>query len=783
LANLNSEPNAARGGDGDADKPRGPSGEPGAGSGGNAAAGGHWNPSQGVLLLLVAVGLAALFKHFGLGGMISLGIVAVGLGLVIFIHELGHFAVAKWCDVHVEVFSIGFGPAIPGCSFVRGETLYKIAWFPLGGYVKMVGEGTDSDEDDDDPRSFKNKSVWQRMAIISAGVIMNVILGFVCFIFVYETHGVERQPAEVGLVDSGGPIWRAPIPTGAVIDRVGGTASPFFEDLRYEVTTSSKGELLQFEYHLPGGKPQTVKIEPRRDKDELWPVIGLAAPLEPKLIDRSHLSSDLRDVLHAPVKLHSAAAAAEPGFQFGDRITATTDPDEPDHLKPLPIDPRDPERKKLDYFEFLRRMKVLEGKPIVLEVSRKGSDGAETQVSIHVAPAYQYTFGFTPRLGQVLAIRHGSPAERAGVQPRDLPQTEGDLIKEVEVTEKDGRKTRWVTSLKKDLAANVTQKLLDPIHLAHDLEEWAARTPGSRKTVSLHILRQVRHEGRKEIAPIQLEWEDRWRFDQEVPYTPQSPMAIPELGLAYQVESVVDSVQENSPANAAGLQRDDVIKAIRFQEAGKNRGDSVPGKWVEVESDQWANIAWVIHATGPLKEIVESIDLRVERGGEVVECHLDGQPDLTWPVEDRGLLLQQDTRLQKANNLLQALSLGIRSTYRSIVGIYLNLKAMLVGRISPKAGAGPITIATMAYDVANQSIYSFILFLGMISINLAVINFLPIPILDGGHMVFLIWEKIRGVPASESARAIATYAGLLVIVALMVFYFWLDITRLVTHKF
>ena len=65
----------------------------------------------------------------------------LGLGLVIFIHELGHFLAAKACDVHVETFSIGFGKAIPGCQFRRGETLYKIGWIPLGGYVKMVGEG------------------------------------------------------------------------------------------------------------------------------------------------------------------------------------------------------------------------------------------------------------------------------------------------------------------------------------------------------------------------------------------------------------------------------------------------------------------------------------------------------------------------------------------------------------------------------------------------------------------------------------------------------------------
>src|SRR5207302_5302805 len=137
------------------------------------------------LFILLAVVLFLTIKF----NPLSILMVVVGLGMVIFIHELGHFLVAKWCDVHVETFSIGFGPALPGCSFRWGETTYMIALFPLGGYVKMVGEGAESEEDENDPRSFKNKSVGQRMAIISAGVTMNLIFGFACFVFVYMTHG------------------------------------------------------------------------------------------------------------------------------------------------------------------------------------------------------------------------------------------------------------------------------------------------------------------------------------------------------------------------------------------------------------------------------------------------------------------------------------------------------------------------------------------------------------------------------------------------------------------
>src|SRR5437870_4400052 len=128
----------------------------------------------GLLILWIAYSLAVGKLDFST--LLGFAEVGVGLGFVIFFHELGHFLVAKWCDVHVQTFSIGFGPALPGCSFQWSETTYKLALFPLGGYVQMVGQvdgHEESDGGEDDPRSYKNKSVGQRMAIISAGVVMN----------------------------------------------------------------------------------------------------------------------------------------------------------------------------------------------------------------------------------------------------------------------------------------------------------------------------------------------------------------------------------------------------------------------------------------------------------------------------------------------------------------------------------------------------------------------------------------------------------------------------------
>src|SRR5207237_2444121 len=100
--------------------------------------------------------------------------------------------------------------------------------------------------------------------------------------------------------------------------------------------------------------------------------------------------------------------------------------------------------------------------------------------------------------------------------------------------------------------------------------------------------------------------------------------------------------------------------------------------------------------------------------------------------------------------------------------IYLSLRSMMTSRISPKQIGGPIEIAKQAFAAA-EDIWVFLLFMGMISVNLAVVNFLPIPLLDGGHMVFLIYEKLRGRPASEQVRTIAAYIGLALLLALMIY--------------
>ena len=93
-------------------------------------------------------------------------------GLVIFIHELGHFISAKACGVRVNEFALGMGPKL--FSFQKGETKYALRLLPIGGYVQMEGEDSDSN----DERAFFRKPAWKRIIIVAAGAFMNLVLGF-----------------------------------------------------------------------------------------------------------------------------------------------------------------------------------------------------------------------------------------------------------------------------------------------------------------------------------------------------------------------------------------------------------------------------------------------------------------------------------------------------------------------------------------------------------------------------------------------------------------------------
>ncbi len=166
------------------------------------------------------------------------------LGIMILIHELGHFLAAKYFGIRVDVFSFGFGPRLFG--FKHGDTDYRVCALPLGGYVKMAGEQT-SDETTGNEDEFQSKPRWQRFIVAIMGPAMNVFLAVFLltglYMYRYERPAYQEGPAVIGWVDEDTPAAAAGIEPGDVITEINGQQDPSWQDIEILVVSNPDQEL------------------------------------------------------------------------------------------------------------------------------------------------------------------------------------------------------------------------------------------------------------------------------------------------------------------------------------------------------------------------------------------------------------------------------------------------------------------------------------------------------------------------------------------------------------
>lgn len=156
----------------------------------------------------------------------------VALGILVFVHEFGHFLVAKRSGVKVERFSLGFPPKMIGKKI--GDTEYCISWIPLGGYVKMAGENPDEEKEKWEPFEFLGKPAWQRGLIIVAGPVMNLLLAVVLFwgvVFFSGKEIVHYEKTTIGIVGKGTPAEKAGLKSGDQVISVNGVEVKNFNDM------------------------------------------------------------------------------------------------------------------------------------------------------------------------------------------------------------------------------------------------------------------------------------------------------------------------------------------------------------------------------------------------------------------------------------------------------------------------------------------------------------------------------------------------------------------------
>src|SRR6516165_6968504 len=183
-------------------------------------------------------------EAFALAAVRNIGWVAVVLGIMILVHEFGHFAAAKFFGVRVDVFSIGFGKRLAG--FRRGDTDYRISALPLGGYVKMAGENP-LESRSGAPEEFMSHPRWQRFVIAIAGPAMNIILAVALLTGVFMVHYEHPvfldEPAVIGWVLENSPAAKAGIEQGDRITRIDGVQNPTWEDVTLKMMVNSRQPL------------------------------------------------------------------------------------------------------------------------------------------------------------------------------------------------------------------------------------------------------------------------------------------------------------------------------------------------------------------------------------------------------------------------------------------------------------------------------------------------------------------------------------------------------------
>jgi len=195
----------------------------------------------------------------------SVAAFAVVLGVLVFIHEFGHYAAARLLGVHVEAFSIGFGRALAGWTD-RAGTHWKLGWLPLGGYVKLHGQERPENVPEEERlawragQTFQEKAVWRRIVIVAAGPLANFLLAAVLFAVLFATAGQPVASPVVGEVMSASAAERAGLLKGDKIDIVDGEQVRRFEDIQ-RIIVARPGVAIPIILER-GGETMTVTAEP-----------------------------------------------------------------------------------------------------------------------------------------------------------------------------------------------------------------------------------------------------------------------------------------------------------------------------------------------------------------------------------------------------------------------------------------------------------------------------------------------------------------------------------------
>ncbi len=702
--------------------------------------------------------LSSLLDNFGP----TLAII-LGFGFIIFVHELGHFLVAKAVGIKCTQFAIGFGQSLltfrkglgwrvgttekeydkklrdhalqkrnvsdedkeeaqvtdkqleeARVELGYGETEYRLNWMPLGGYVKMLGqEDMDPAAMSDDPRSFNRKPIWARACVISAGVVMNLIFGLVFFVIAFLA-GVEFPPAIVGQTDPTG-VAAIAYPNEHPDDPAYKGLQP--GDRIVSIDDKPVTDMMQVAIKVALANPGTaLNMTIERDGEEA----PLHYVMTPQVSEQSQqlLSIGIQppmslEVLEPGKKGTLPPLLAEAGVKPGMSVVAVDG-------KPV---------TRFDQFE--KGVTDAMGKQVTVAFA-SADDKEHIYVYAKASPRLTFTqenpipnlMGMIPatRIQRVMA---DSVAQELGLQP-------GDII------------------------TNLGSTQYPSIDKVPQIVNPANGSVSQDGALSMKVLRDGKIIAMDSVQPrngmlgISMDLAVDHAVISRV--LPDSPMA----QLKLTPGSVIKSLNENPVNNFAELQ-------IGLQKLCKE-------------------------ANGPI-EVFIGYEMNVKDNPTFVrKISLDQQSveliaNANWALPSElitgsELAFGQQKILVQANDPMEAIGLGITKTHQFMVQTYITIARLFQGTVQAKHLRGPVGILDEGRRIARQGWPYLMFFLGLISVNLVVINFLPIPIVDGGLMVFLIVEKIKGSPVSARVQTAAMVVGLVLIASIFLITLFYDVSRL-----
>jgi regulator of sigma E protease len=711
-----------------------------------------------------------------LSNALSIVGLVVGFGFVIFWHELGHFLAAKWVGIKVEQFAVGMGHALvsfrkgigwklgntrgeydrqviahldkqrgssaesaekieytdaqkerAGEELGLGETEYRLSWIPIGGYVKMLGQDdTKANSDVEDPRAFNKKTIPQRMLVVSAGVIMNIILAGILFMVLF-LYGFRAPAPVVGQVAAGSPAQRAGYRSGVTVEKFDGHIQHDFTKISLNTALASPDEPMQTVVRHLDGKEEQIPLQPVKPEgaSKAFLTIGISPSASLRGLKQ-------RDWPAAP----SNPDLEPPGMRTvtpGDVITKINGTD----VRPSDIfTPGDPG----DYHVLVDAAQNSNGKPVELTIQRK--DGKVETVAL--PPHFQHPF-----MGQVFSIAGMEPrmrvdsvmSEKSPVYGKFKPD---DVIQSIVV-----RNSNAPASQPGDLAADVSFP---------GFIKTVSEAGQKNQTIDFVVLRDGKTVEVKDIKASVNVGKDKNGNDR--------------LGIG-----VASAFEEQRPVIAA---------KVKESPAGRVKDDLPTGSTILAVDDQPVKTWFDVRAALMSRDGEHKLSLLPQGAEKPIQRTIALSADDRKDVESTALavvplLLDEEIVVRKTGSALVAVKWGAEETRDLILQFYVTLQRMFGGSISASNLMGPIGIVGAGAKFAFKGNDWLVWFLAMISANLAVVNFLPIPIVDGGLFLFLIIEKIQGKPLSPRARDAAQLVGLALILSVFVMVTFNDIVRMIGH--